>query len=137
VAQLYLGFPAAAHEPPKQLKGYRKVQLQPGQTQRVTLHLDDRAFQYWRTATHSWQTASGCFTVRVGDSSAHLPLTGSVRPGGVCAAAVAAPRPVARPGTSGSGPLPSTGLPDGVPALAALLLVAGATAARRRTRPHD
>jgi beta-glucosidase len=78
VAQLYLSSPAAAHEPPKALKGYRKVVLKPGQTTHVTLTLNSRAFQHWSTATHSWQTAAGCFTVRVGGSSASLPLRGSI-----------------------------------------------------------
>ncbi|MFN2537749.1 MAG: beta-glucosidase [Mycobacteriales bacterium] len=80
-AQLYVGFPTAAHEPRKQLKGYRKVQLRPGQTARINLSLDARAFQYWRTASHSWATAPGCYTVRVGGSSASLPLSGLMRLG--------------------------------------------------------
>jgi beta-glucosidase len=84
VAQLYLSSPAAAHEPPKALKGYRKVSLKPGQMTRVTLTLGTRAFQYWSTATHSWQTARGCYTVRVGGSSASLPLHGVIGRGASC-----------------------------------------------------
>ncbi|MCU1624894.1 MAG: glycosyl hydrolase [Frankiales bacterium] len=132
VAQLYLSSPAAAHEPPKQLKGYRKVLLQPGQTQTVSLSLDARAFQYWSETAHSWQTATGCYTVRVGGSSASLPLTGRLgRGGAVCAAAVSAPRPVARPVPTGG--LASTGLPVGLAAAALLLLLGAATAVRVRS----
>jgi beta-glucosidase len=122
--------PPAAQEPPKQLKGYSKVALQPGQTKRVTLSLDARAFQQWSTATHSWQTAAGCYTVKVGGSSASLPLTGAVgRGGAICGTAVSAPRPVARPGTASSR-LPSTGLPVQLGAAALLLLGGGAAAVR-------
>ena len=82
VAQLYLSSPAGAHEPPKQLKGYDKVLLLPGQTQTVTLTLDTRAFSYWNTSTHGWRVASGCYVVHVGDSSRNLPLRGVVGRGG-------------------------------------------------------
>jgi len=78
VAQLYVGDPPASHEPPLQLKGYEKVSLQPGETEWVTLHLDRRAFSYWKTKANGWRVAPGCYSVRVGDSSAHLPLHGRI-----------------------------------------------------------
>ena len=79
VPQLYLTFPAAAGEPPLQLKGFDRVELAPGQAKRVTLRLDTRAFSVWDAAKHSWKQAHGTFTVRVGDSSRSLPLQASVR----------------------------------------------------------
>jgi beta-glucosidase len=82
VAQLYLSSPRSAHEPPKQLKGYLKVLLLPGQTKTVTLSLDKRAFSYWNTASASWRVARGCYVVRVGDSSRSLPLRDVVSRGG-------------------------------------------------------
>ncbi|WP_290060398.1 glycoside hydrolase family 3 C-terminal domain-containing protein [Amycolatopsis solani] len=78
VAQLYLGFPAAAGEPPRQLKGFSRVSLAPGESQRVTIRLDARDFSTWDTATHAWQPARGGFTVSVGDSSRSLPLVASL-----------------------------------------------------------
>jgi beta-glucosidase len=78
VGQLYVGFPKAAHEPPLQLKGYDKVFLQPGERRWITLDLDRRAFSYWNTKANRWRVAPGCYTIRVGDSSAHLPLRGRV-----------------------------------------------------------
>ena len=78
VAQLYVGDPPATGEPPKQLKGYAKVQLTPGETTRVTLTLDDRAFSYWDATRHAWTVAPGCYGVFVGGSSADLPLAGAV-----------------------------------------------------------
>ncbi len=74
VAQLYLSFPAAAGEPPRQLKGFERVELAPGQARRVTIRLDTRDFSVWDTASHAWQPARGAFTVSVGDSSRSLPL---------------------------------------------------------------
>ncbi|MEA5364105.1 glycoside hydrolase family 3 C-terminal domain-containing protein [Amycolatopsis sp., V23-08] len=76
VAQLYLGFPAAAGEPPRQLKGFERVQLAPGQAQRVTIHLDQRDFSIWDKA---WTPVHGGFTIQVGDSSRSLPLQASLR----------------------------------------------------------
>jgi beta-glucosidase len=42
VVQLYLGFPASAGEPPRQLKGFEKVVLAAGATQKVTIPLTKR-----------------------------------------------------------------------------------------------
>jgi beta-glucosidase len=74
VAQLYLGFPAAAGEPPRQLKGFERVELAPGQSRRVTIRLGERDFSVWDTGSHAWQPVRGGFTVQVGDSSRSLPL---------------------------------------------------------------
>ncbi|WP_254896928.1 glycoside hydrolase family 3 C-terminal domain-containing protein [Amycolatopsis sp. Hca4] len=89
VAQLYLGFPAAAGEPPRQLKGFERVSLAPGQARRVTIRLDARAFSVWDTATHAWRPARGTFTVSVGGSSRSLPLTRQIlQPGAVAEASI-------------------------------------------------
>jgi beta-glucosidase len=74
VAQLYVSDPRAAREPPIQLKGYDKFDLQPGERQRVTLQLNRRSFAYWNIKANGWRVAPGCYTIRVGDSSASLPL---------------------------------------------------------------
>jgi beta-glucosidase len=74
VVQAYVGAPASTGEPPEQLKGFRKVQLNPGRTQRVTFHLDRTAFAQWSTASNGWVVAGGTYRIMVGDSSADLPL---------------------------------------------------------------
>jgi beta-glucosidase len=79
VAQVYVGDPSSAGEPPKQLKGYQKVTLEPGASTTVTLNLDARAFQQWNTSTHDWTTNHGKYTVLAGGSSAALPLTASIQ----------------------------------------------------------
>ncbi len=80
VAQLYLGFPSIAegNEPPIQLKGFRKIDLKPGESKLVELKLDPRAFSYWSEKAHAWQIAPGEFQILVGDSSANTPLKSSV-----------------------------------------------------------
>jgi beta-glucosidase len=79
VSQVYVGFPSALGEPPKQLKGYRKVDLEPGESQTVTVPLDKRAFSYWSPAKHDWAQSSSCYGIQVGDSSRSLPLSGVMR----------------------------------------------------------
>jgi beta-glucosidase len=79
VTQLYLGFPTASGEPPAQLKGFKRVDLAPGQAERVSIDLDARSFEVWNTTVHNWRPVPGTFTVRVGDSSRSLPLQANLR----------------------------------------------------------
>ncbi len=78
IAQVYLASPATAGEPPKQLKGFARVDLHAGQTKHVTMNLDERAFSIWKTEANKWTVAPGTYGVLVGDSSRDLPLKGSV-----------------------------------------------------------
>ncbi|GAB3975667.1 glycoside hydrolase family 3 C-terminal domain-containing protein [Actinoallomurus acanthiterrae] len=82
VAQVYVSDPAVAGEPPRQLKGFQKVSLRPGQTRRLTFTLDRRAFSVWDTAAHAWTTVPGSYQVAVGDSSRDLPLRATVHVAG-------------------------------------------------------
>jgi beta-glucosidase len=79
VAQLYLGDPPAAGEPPRQLKSFQKVNLKPGQSATVHFTLDKQDLSYWSDSANAWVVPSGGFQVLVGDSSAlaGLPLRGS------------------------------------------------------------
>merc|ERR1712207_126304 len=75
VAQLYLGFPSAAGEPPLQLKGFHKTKvLTPGDVEKVTLALSPRDFSTWNTTVHAWSPVAGTFQVRVGSSSRDIRL---------------------------------------------------------------
>jgi hypothetical protein len=76
VPEVYLGMPNSKEvpQPPHQLKGYDKLELSPGQSRRVAIPLDDRAFSYWDTKSHAWKVAPGCYGVFVGSSSRDLPL---------------------------------------------------------------
>jgi beta-glucosidase len=79
VAQLYLGDPAAAGEPPRQLKGFQKVTLQPGQSATVRFTLTGHDLSYWDDAANGWVVPDGQYQVYLGDSSAlaGLPLRGA------------------------------------------------------------
>ena len=77
VAQLYLTDPAAAGEPPYQLKGFQKVTLAPGHSQRITLQLTSQDLSYYRTATSSWVVAPGLYRVSIGSNERDLSVGGS------------------------------------------------------------
>ncbi|MGC1286504.1 MAG: glycoside hydrolase family 3 C-terminal domain-containing protein, partial [Streptosporangiaceae bacterium] len=78
VAQLYLGDPASVGEPPRQLKGFRKVTLRPGQSTTMRFTLNGHDLSYWDDNADGWVLPDGRYQVDVGDSSAlaNLPLRG-------------------------------------------------------------
>ncbi len=70
VVQLYVRDPKARlMRPPKELKGFRKVSLQPGETTTVSLTLDMRALAYFDDASGAWVADAGMFEVLIGSSS--------------------------------------------------------------------
>ena len=77
VAQLYLGDPAAAGEPPRQLVGFQRVNLAPGKSTRVQFTITPRDTWWWDTNANGWTQSTGSYAVYVGDSSAlaNLPLS--------------------------------------------------------------
>jgi beta-glucosidase len=81
VAQIYVGDPRATGEPPRQLKGYRRVSLRPGQSRRVTIPLREVSFAYWSTRRGTWVVSAGRYAIYVGDSSEHLPLRATLARG--------------------------------------------------------
>jgi beta-glucosidase len=52
---LYIGFPEESGEPPKQLKGFKKIGLQPGQSERVQFDLKDRDLSIYDSGEHAWK----------------------------------------------------------------------------------
>jgi len=79
VAQLYVSDPSAKIDrPERELKGFEKVQLAPGETKHVTISLDARAFSYWNEPTHKWTIDPGKFVIRIGDSSEDTPLSAAI-----------------------------------------------------------
>ena len=55
--------------PDRELKGFEKVALTPGETTTVTVALDRRAFAYWDTGHQSWHAALGAYEILGGSSS--------------------------------------------------------------------
>ncbi|XVQ13682.1 beta-glucosidase family protein [Spirillospora sp. CA-255316] len=85
VPQLYLGLPSPREDvpqPPRQLKGYQKLRLAPGQSTRVTFPLSTRSLAYWDEGAGAWKVAPGCYKVTVGGSSRDGALRGSFAQGG-------------------------------------------------------
>lgn len=80
--QVYVADPSSAGEPPRQLRGFQKVDLQPHQTRHVTIRLDPRAFSIWGTSAKRWKVVPGQYGILAGDSSRNLPLRFTVRVGG-------------------------------------------------------
>jgi beta-glucosidase len=79
VGQLYVSDPSAkAERPERELKGFEKVHLAPGETKHVTIGLDARAFSYWDEHANKWTIDPGRFVIRVGDSSENTPLHADV-----------------------------------------------------------
>ena len=76
VVQGYLSFPAAAGEPPRQLKTFVRVPLAPHAATTVTMPLPPSAFTAYLGGT--WQALPGDYTLSVGESSANLPLSVSL-----------------------------------------------------------
>jgi beta-glucosidase len=73
VVQVYVhDCKSALIRPPKELKGFAKVELQPGQTGTVTLPLDCRAFAYYHPGYRQWITEDGEFDILIGASSADI-----------------------------------------------------------------
>ncbi|MBW7881297.1 MAG: glycoside hydrolase family 3 C-terminal domain-containing protein [Caldilineaceae bacterium] len=64
--------------PLKELKGFAKVELQPGETKTVTFPLDFRAFAYYHPGHKSWITESGEFKILIGASAADIRCTETV-----------------------------------------------------------
>ncbi len=73
VVQVYVRDPKSnLVRPPKELKGFAKIELQPGETKTVTFQLDRRAFTYYHPAYKQWIAESGEFDILIGASSADI-----------------------------------------------------------------
>ena len=78
-AQLYVGDPESTiFRPVKELKGFKKIWLEPGEEKAITITLNKRAFAFFNVKTNGWCVESGIFNIYVGASSADIRLTGSV-----------------------------------------------------------
>lgn len=75
VVQLYVSdLKSSLPRPVKELKGFKKVYLKPGETKVVTFTLDKDAFSYYDPAVHSWIVEPGKFELSIGSSSDDIRL---------------------------------------------------------------
>lgn len=81
VVQVYVGFNGedTVGRPCRELRGFEKVWLRPGERKTVSIALDIRAFSYYEERIRGWYAESGEYSVCVGTSSRDLPLSAPVR----------------------------------------------------------
>ncbi|PYH89751.1 hypothetical protein BO71DRAFT_402808 [Aspergillus ellipticus CBS 707.79] len=77
VPQLYLGFPASAKQPVRQLRGFDRVDIAAGNHETTTFDLRRRDISYWDVTAQQWLVAAGTYRVYVGASSRDLRLNGT------------------------------------------------------------
>ncbi len=79
VVQLYVGmFDTYIKRPKKELKGFAKVELYPGEEKLVTLRLSRQDFAYYDVNHHEWYAPTGDYQIMLGSSSADIRLTASL-----------------------------------------------------------
>ncbi|KAL5315406.1 hypothetical protein ACEPPN_016273 [Leptodophora sp. 'Broadleaf-Isolate-01'] len=75
VAQLYVGIPGG---PVRQLRGFSKVDVEPGKSVDLKFNLQRRDLSVWDVVAQKWQLQKGEYKIYVGGSSRNLPLEGSL-----------------------------------------------------------
>lgn len=79
VAQLYVSAKCrGVYRPAKELKGFAKVFLKAGESKRVTIPLDDKAFRYFHMDTGKYEVETGVYQILIGSSCADIRLLDSV-----------------------------------------------------------
>jgi len=84
VPQLYLAFPDSAGEPPKVLRDFERVELNPFEVKTVSFTLSQYDVSYWDVITQDWVMANGTYGVVVGKNSEDESLKGTFCPSGGC-----------------------------------------------------
>jgi beta-glucosidase len=73
VVQVYVGTTAGpVRRPARELRAFRKVSLEPGESRTVTVALDRRAFAYWDVREDGWVVAPGEYAIQIGRTSADI-----------------------------------------------------------------
>jgi beta-glucosidase len=79
VAEVYARLPESAGEPWKRLVGFTRVPLAPGESQTVTVPVEEKAVSIWDVKEQRWVKPAGAYTFLVGGSSAETPLKAETR----------------------------------------------------------
>jgi beta-glucosidase len=80
VVQLYVAYPASkVARPRRELRGFSRVNLAPGQTKTVALHVPAASLAYWDEATHAWVLEPARVRLEVGASSEDIRQTTMIR----------------------------------------------------------
>ena len=79
VAELYVhAIDPTVYRPNKELKGFKKVFLKAGESKKVTIELDDKAFRYWNSKTNRFEIDGGAYDLLVGASVEDIKLKATV-----------------------------------------------------------
>jgi beta-glucosidase len=80
VAQLYVAPPpSAVPRPPKELKGFTKILLSPGESRQVTMPLDVRSLAYFDVRAGRWRADAGAYGILVGNSSEQIAVSATLK----------------------------------------------------------
>ena len=80
VVQLYVSAKESKMKRPvRELRGFDKIALEPGETKTVSFTLDKRAFAYWSVQIHDWHVESGDYEIQIGKSAQEIILKDSVK----------------------------------------------------------
>ena len=83
IAQLYVGLgQSQIIRPAKELKGFAKVELEPGETKKVEIPFDDKTFRYFNVKTNKWEIEKGSYSIKVGSSVDDIHLEGVINQAG-------------------------------------------------------
>ena len=78
IAQMYVGCQSNdIFRPAKELKGFTKIHLQPGETKNITIPFDDKAFRYFNIKTNKWEIEEENYDISIGASSSDIRLHGT------------------------------------------------------------
>jgi beta-glucosidase len=79
IAQRYISKQSdTIFRPRRELKGFAKIFLAPGESKEVTIQLDDKAFRYYNVATRRFEVEAGLYTIQIGASAMDIRLGTSV-----------------------------------------------------------
>jgi beta-glucosidase len=74
VAQLYVGAMDPSNRPIRELQGFEKVLLKPGEEKAISFTLSKRSFAYYEPLLHDWHVETGRFSIEIGSSSRDMRL---------------------------------------------------------------
>ena len=79
IAQLYVGKSSeTVFRPVRELKGFVRVELQPGEEKEVRIGFDDKTFRFYDTRTDSWEIESGTYQIMIGENAQQMVLEGAL-----------------------------------------------------------
>ena len=86
VAQLYVGKKSdTVFRPVRELKGFKRVVIEPGEEKEVTIPFDDKTFRFYDTRTNTWEIESGEYQIMIGTDAQTMQLQAPIQVAGTVA----------------------------------------------------